>query len=318
MSPARTDDDLERLLRATLSTQARAVDYGPHWSTPDLARQHRHVPRARRWQLAVAAALVLGLIATLVIVRTRHQQRPTPPAGLPASAFTTFDVTGYTITSRETLGDGARSVTVRTPHGERSGDVGVTLWLPHRYRFSPLEHQVAVQVSGHRGFAGTGGTELYRNHDRPLHTVVWEFAPDQWAVAQQIGNIRRVPSPAAILAVARATRPDQHLRLTTPFRLDALPAGYSLDQVIAAPSSQIVFLLLHAGAKRSLEFIAQPPDPRRAPGDPQALVYRRGGVEVTVIAIGPSGRPQPGDRALARQAGLNIIWGTTDLSHIVP
>ncbi len=317
MSPTRTDDDLERLLRSTLAVQAATVDYGPTWSpTADAVRPQRR-PRVQRPMVAaVAAALVLGLVATLAILHVNRHQRPTPPAGLPASAFTSFDVTGFTVTSRETLGDGARSVTVRTPHGAAGGDVAVTLWAPHTYTFARLGHQVVVQVSGHRGYAGSDGTEQYRQHNRPIHAVAWRFAPDQWAVAQQVGDVSRVPSPADVLAVARATRPHQHIALSTPFRLDALPAGYSLDQVILGPS-HVVFLLLHAGRDHSLELVAEPTSSRDAV-EPAAVVYRDSDVRVTILAIGPSGRPQRTDQALARQAGRHIVWGTTDLSRIVP
>ncbi len=318
MSPTRTDDDLERLLRATLSTHARTVEYGPAWNAPaDVDRRRSGVNR-RRVPAAVAAVLVLALVATLAVFHLRGQKpQPSAPAGPPRSSFTTFDVPGYRVTSRETLGDGARSVTVRTPGGEASGDVVVTLWAPHAYTFARLGHQVVVQVSGHRGFAGTAGTEQYHNHDRPIHAVVWQFARDQWAVAQQLGDIERVPSAAAILAVARATRPGQHRHLTTPFRLDALPAGYRLDQVIVPSSSHVVFLLLHARRDRSLEFVAEPTDTRRAGTEPGAVVVRHSGVTVSIFAIGPHGRPGA-DRALARQSGQHIVWGTTDLSRVVP
>ncbi len=316
MSPTRTDDDLERLLRTTLTTQARTVDHGPHWSSPADAGRRRSSASRWQWAAAVAAVCVLGLVATLAIVHAGRQHRSTPPGGLPASAFTSFDVTGYKITSRETLGDGSRSVTVRTPNGEPSGDVAVTLWAPHTYTFSQLTHQVVVEVSGHRGYAGVDGTEQYRGHDRPMHSVVWEFAPDQWAVAQQMGNIHRVPRPAEILAVARATRPGQHLALTTPFRLEVLPAGYRLDQVIVPSSSHIVFLLLHASRDRSLEFVAQPTDERNTVTEPGTVVVRHGGVTVSIFATGPDARSQR--RALATQASRQVRWGTTDLSRIVP
>ncbi len=319
MSATRTDDDLERLLRATLTAQSRTVDYGPSWAGPEHAKPAARIhwrPQVRpRVAVAVAAVIALGLAAMVVVIQLRPGHRTPPATGLPASAFTSFDVAGYPVTTRATMGDGSRSVTVRTPRGDASGDVAVTLWAPHTYKFSPLQHQSVVLVSGHRGYAGTDGFEQYHGRDRALHTVVWEFAPDQWAVAEQVGNIKRVPTPAAILAVARAARPYQHLPLTTTFRLVAVPTGYTLDQVILS-SSDVVFLLLHAGRDHSLEFIAQRADRRASPSEPGAAVYRNGAVTVTIVAIGPNGRP--GNHALTRQAGSHIAWGTTDLSRIVP
>lgn len=315
MSPTRTNDDLERLLRATLTTRSRTVDYGPSWEP--LADRSRRRWRPSRPQvvvaLAAAAAVVLGLAATIVVLHLRSD-RGTPAATTPARAFTSFEVPGYTVTSRGTQSGGSRDVVVRTPGGEAAGNVDVTVYSPHEYVFNRLQDQKRVQVSGHRGYSGWAGSEEYHGHMRPLHDVIWQFAPDQWAVAQQMGNLRVVPRMVAILRVARAARPTQHLALTTPFRLGALPAGYTFDQLEAQPSG-VIFLFLDASGQRRIRLTYTPAG---TPQDGGPVTVRHAGAVVSIVAFPWAGKTTPADKAVARQAAHHIVWGTTELSRIVP
>ncbi len=79
----RSEEELDRSLRATLDEAARLAPLAnPEWPGPAAARA-ASPPARRRWGLALAATTVLAIAATFVVVNTRNDQRVT--AGPPAS-----------------------------------------------------------------------------------------------------------------------------------------------------------------------------------------------------------------------------------------
>jgi len=48
------------------------------------------------------------------------------------------------------------------------------------------------------------------------------------------------------------------------------------------------------------------------------IVYRHGNSAVSIVGFRSAGHTTPADKAVARQAGRHIIWGTAELSRIVP
>lgn len=302
----RTDDDLERLLRWTFDAQAATVSSGPAWT--GVPEQHAH----RRWIAPlVAAALVAAVVGAYLGMHPRHN---TPPAAARPD-FTSFAVIGYPVTSRSTYSD-EHSVTVRTPHGPSYGDVVVYVYPAGGYQHTRLDHQRRVSVSGHRAYAGWGGYELYHGKDRPLLEVDWQFAPHRWAVAQQMGALKRTPSAAEVLAVARASRPTQLVALTTPFRLTAVPARFGFGHVEVQPKDGVLILVLETTRHRSLTLTAGPADdPTDTGGD---ITLRHGGTQIDIFGSQAHGGPSAADRAAMRFVRRHLVWDTTDLRFIVP
>jgi hypothetical protein len=308
MTSMRTDDDLERLLRATLDSRACTVTTGPHWT----GATGRRAPR--RWIAPlVAAALVLVLAGAFVIFRVH---RTTTAPAHPGRDFTSFDVPGYPITSRLTYGN-ERSVIVRTPHGVRYGDVDVSLYAAGKYQFSRLQHQRRVLISGHAGYTGWAGFEDHQGKTRPLHAVVWRYAPQRWAVVQQLGNLNRVPPAADLLAIARATRPDEQLGQTTPFRITTVPAGYRFDHVEVQPSARVLILVLEGRGNQMLTLTASPVGSgATTPGD---LIRQHGDTVLDINAWSSRGQSATAaTRSAARYVAAHLVWGTADLGVLLP
>jgi hypothetical protein len=302
----RTDDDLERLLRSTLDSHAATVSTGPAWTgTPGR-------PAQRHWIAPlVAATLVVAVVGAYLVAHTR---RSTPPAS-PRPDFTSFAVVGYPVTSRLTYAD-RRSVLVRTAHGPRYGDVAVDVWSPGGYERLPLQHKRAVTISGHRGYAGVSGYEESRHKTRPIRDVIWQFAPKRWAVVQQMGNLKRVPTMAELVAVARAVRPSTVVAQTTPFRLTALPTGFPFDHVEVQPSAGVLLLMLETPRHRTLTLTAGPAnEPSDKGGD---VTLRHDGTQLDIFGSQLHGAPTPADRAAMRFIARHLVWDTTDLRFIVP
>jgi len=314
MSPTRTDDDLERLLRATFAGRASKVTHGPGWTPTQVRTRHRWIAPV------VAAALVLGVVATFVGLQARRSDSPpaTPPAE--SQDLTSFPVPGYPVAGM-LWAEAYRAVAVRMPGGhtaQNKADAIVFDFGTRAYPFKGFRSAARITVAGqHPGFRGQApaipdaGTHL-------LPTVVWNYAPGRWALVQSIDG-RPAPSTRALLRLAAAARPDGHLTVTTAFRFSAVPAGYRVAGAQVVVSSQTTVLQLRNARGTMLTVTSTPV--HSGFGREIALgagVVRHGRLLLVIDASERHRAPSAADRSAAAFLRTHLVWERSTLARVVP
>ncbi|HZZ95977.1 MAG TPA: hypothetical protein VFE19_03120 [Jatrophihabitantaceae bacterium] len=251
MTSLRNDQDLERLLRATLDGRADLVQDGPRWETTAVP-SHR-----RRWLApAVAAAVVAALAGALVALQQANddQSRPTrspsptvrsapdpsptatslPPTAHPArrAALTTFGLRplpGYaTHAAWSEPGYRQRAVRIIADPDEPIGCNGcesasdyITVYAKGRFDAAAngVTSWPTTSVANHPTHLGqlawVGGPSTR------LPTMAWEYEPDSWALVQGVTPLGG--RTATLQQVAAAVEPSAAEPILVPFRLTWAP-----------------------------------------------------------------------------------------------
>jgi hypothetical protein len=314
MTATRTDDELEQLLRATLSSQADTVTAGPSWARAE-------VPSRRRWIAPlIAAAVVLGLVATVVALRSQHSATPpaTPPAPKSGADFTAFPVPGYPVAG-VLFQSGYRAVAVRTPrtHDKNKADAIVFAMGPRGYDFRGFRSQAHITVDGRPGYRGTAPA-LPNNDGHRVPTIVWNDVPDHWALVQSVED-QPAPPTATLLRIAAVAQPSGHMSVPTPFRFSAVPAGYRPNFVSVTNSGRLInlqFTTRHGGQVVVTELPANGRLASEVPAAPR--VVRHDDQLIVIDAFRRNGVAAPGDEAAAAFLRTHLVWEPTTLDHVVP
>lgn len=232
---------------------AELADHAPHECDVPLtthppigpARRHRRVRAvvpAAVAAVAVAAVVSVSAVAAHHVKRGHDSQpaatrpRPTPPATTsatieptsPRSTFAVGAVPGYDVW-RTTVDRRYQAIEL----GSTGVSATVTIFEAGVYSPSLAERGQPVTVNGHRGYyANIGQSPLTfppEPDNQPLtsKSVVWEYAPDAWAVSQlEASNSglagHDVRADELRIAEAVHATPPQPLRL--PFRLGYRPS----------------------------------------------------------------------------------------------
>jgi hypothetical protein len=309
MSPVRSDDDLAELLRVTLERRADHIASGPRWTDQIEAR------RRRVWIAPLAAAVAVAALACVfVVLRTQHNDEP-PSSRRPSVDLTGFTVGGYPTSARR-VERGSRSVVVSTESsGRPRSDVIVWVFNPTVYRFRGFHRLAGVMIGGHPGYSGTAplfNQGLQRNGP----TVVWNFAPDSWAMVQPAAR-SRTPSVSTLIKVAEAARPTEHIAITTSFTLGYVPPGYHVFGAREVESPREVTIFLRGPALRTLSVTQSPL--AVATGSDGVDLLRHGGTVLDIeVTERHGGGSTPADTATATRVRQHVVWESSTLDRVVP
>lgn len=265
----RDDMDLERLLRATLTTKAGGIDSGPAWTGAPVTELH--APHHRGWVAPLlAAAAVIALVAGAFALRpgtTNHHRTPaatgTPsPSPTPSPRVTPTPGPAKPHAVRvASLSWFAMTKLAGFQYGERTSgatyrQVGVkptsdTALPPGCNSCAPWTAYVTVFAEGrfdaatvagwqrttvHGATAYVGRTTWIGGGHTPVATLAWQFRSGRWAVVQ---GLTPATSPtAALVHIAGAVRPTQDEPLRVPFRLGYVPAGLPVTHVYEDQTGQ--------------------------------------------------------------------------------
>lgn len=213
---------------------------------PDTAGVLAGVERARRRRTTyrrtagmVAAAVLAAVVAGGSIIVT--SQDPTPPTGeksnphreLLSFPFEVDDIPGFAVAYRFVNFQGHSTARIGPPADFSVTDVNMyTLEVFEKGRYDPTADQSGepVQVNGKQGFYNTG-MRCQCSSDTGIPGVVWEYAPDSWALVQyQLPAAAPGSTPPAdvrevLMRVANAVRFDRRAPIPVPFRIGYLPEG---------------------------------------------------------------------------------------------
>lgn len=245
----RTESDLRTALRS-LEREAPS----PETVLPD----PDHAPHRRRPAILIAAAVTAtAAIATAVPTYLARTDTPTTPAASPTPTKATTPTKstnavrpavqkwryvyrlnlpqGWTILYRDFTNAG-QSVAMEVADGRRCD---VRFYEPGRFDTDRIgEPRTPVTLNGRTGFlapvAGVEVTDPTTGEivSRNGKAVVWEYAPDAWAMATcDTDGLHQSESAANMIAAARATvgTPEPVL---LPFRVTKLPAGLTATTLI--------------------------------------------------------------------------------------
>ena len=256
MTIMRDDQDLERLLRATLAGRAATVTAGPR---PDEAGPS--TPRRRWLAPAVAAATVVALAGGALAIKqvtddrgpnsAVSTQRPTfshgpvptrtptptvpPPTGHPArtaalSMFALSDLPGFTLHAAWSA-SGYRQRAVRISddpdqpvgcNGCESASDYVTVYDKGRFDAAKkgVTSWTTTTIHGRRAYLGSLA-QLSKPGPK-VPTVAWEYAANSWALVQGVTPLGAGTS--TLRQVAGAVEPTAASPILVPFRMTWAPA----------------------------------------------------------------------------------------------
>lgn len=225
----RTEDDVRAVL---LAEEDDAPDAGEA-----LARLNRAMAARRHRRIAVGATLTAAAVAVAVVVpAVWSAHREAAPVGERSSSptenppvwldFTVQPPEGYRLLSRE-IEAGFRRIGLF--HVGTSATISVSVFDRgiHGAEFEALRTRTEspVDVGGRAGFYTADAT----SDGLPVRgrgALVWEYAPDSWAVVQSGLPPAATPEPPPeVLAVANGTRFGEHRSLRVPYRFGYLPDG---------------------------------------------------------------------------------------------
>lgn len=231
----RTEQDLRAAL-ALLDEHAPAECTGLLDEPRAKSRARRVLPMA-----AVVAAVAAVAIAVPLLVSGRETpKRPAPPAAVyepPVTlryTFTVGDVPGYTITPSAIERDVQRADITIGADSTTGAAGAIYVFSPAAFDPTAAKHGRPVEVNGHAGYFVKLTSPTLRGDDtKPavLDAVVWQYAPDAWAMVQadfrDLAAVRgaSVDAKAEELKIARAVRTGHPNAFRVPFRIGYLPAG---------------------------------------------------------------------------------------------
>jgi hypothetical protein len=241
----RTEDDLRQAL---LDLEPA----NPH--IPDLLDRVEAAAARRRRRRATTAALAtvvaVGGVGAVTPLALRHADRasdPTATASTPRPSGTTpaptvpppttpngwlrfvassDPVSGYVVSWYAVVPGGQTAVVdERADSPKDLGDIRV--YAAGRYDPAAASAGVPLQVRGHQGYFATlidpDTTDKAGGNGHAKPAVVWEYAPDSWAVVQ--GDWTPAAARTEELRIANAVRFDRPQRFAVPYRAGFVPAG---------------------------------------------------------------------------------------------
>lgn len=245
-----TEDDL----RATLETLEREAPE-PATVLSGLSRVRARRVARRRMTVVAAAAVVAAAVAGGSIIVTNHD--PAPRTGQDTARehpewfrfpFSVDEVPGHTVTyGYAHAGRGASTavVTAGEYRGGLTDQYEITAFPKDGYDATEDQAGQPVTVNGDAAFL------LPQMHcqcdlDHPVPGIVWEYAPDSWAMVQYTRPMNQ-PSDTplteirdTLLAVAKAVRFDRPLPIRLPFRLGYLPERLRPTDYVKAEMNTVV------------------------------------------------------------------------------
>jgi hypothetical protein len=229
----RTEQDLRAafaLLDEHAPTECAGLLDEPH----PKSRARRVLPLAG----VVAAVAAVAIAVPLLVSGREAPNRSTPPAAAyeePVTLrymFTVGDVPGYTITPSLIQRDVQRAdidINVGTGNSTIATPGAIYVYRAGAFDPTPAKSGRPVEVNGHAGYF----TKLTNFDGRPgsLDAVVWQYAPNAWAMVQvnfhDLAALQGKPVDALAeeLKLARAVRTGHPGTLRVPFRFGYLPPG---------------------------------------------------------------------------------------------
>jgi hypothetical protein len=219
--------------------------------------------------LAAAAATVVAVAVGVPALVSRHNsagsgQVSTPPASPPPAAhpeapvsvrysFTVGSMPGYTFTPYSVHRNFQRTdITIGSGGNGQSAQGQVYVFAPGAFDPASAKRGKAVPVNGHPGyFASLALAEPVPNDNTKLPAVVWQYAPNAWAMVQadfrDLEALRGKPvdAQAEEVKIAREVHTDQPQALRVPFRFGYLPPGVVTEG--GAPEQDGVWVYLGDG-----------------------------------------------------------------------
>ena len=234
----RTEDDI-RAACAFLEEDAPSAE-------DVLAVLTKHQPRRRPLRTYYAVAATVVVVAAVAVAALalpgRHRGSPTPPARTLANPalskvdFTVVAPRGYRAVEYDSGGLFQRVSLVNA--NNVNGWATVTLYRPGGYDGTTTGPPVTVD--GHPGaiVADAHPTTVgYRATDPTQHqrAVVWQYAPQAWALATGGSGSTAGAVDQANLLLARAIRPGS-TDVRVPMKLSYLPVGLTGESSTTAPA----------------------------------------------------------------------------------
>ena len=214
----RSEDDLRAVFRAEA---AEVHDEAAQLFLPTRLPASPARNAARRWAIPLAAAAAVAVIAVPVaFVRVGHHSTPAgdQPGGVPlAFTFSVAPVSGWRVTP-EAIGATYQDAVIAQGDNDMFGDVTVS--APGAFDPGPIESGEQVTINGHQGYFGES-VPVNSPGGKPMPTVAWQVATDQWATVTISGqgiDVRGVE-----LQIARAVSLTAPTPIRLPFRTGWLP-----------------------------------------------------------------------------------------------
>jgi hypothetical protein len=243
-----------------------ATDDGPPLgvSVDDIVASGRRVQRRRRTGLA--AGLAMAAVAAVVVTTTalatagHRTERQTATVAAPSSHAVAKAAAGPLLAdpleftfSRYSVGpvhvqnpivagnayqiaavtvDGTTDSRHRGKVSDRRDakprlDATLTLYRPGGYAEQRLAGAASTTVAGHRALK----VEHHRGFGPWLRTLVWQYAPNAWAVLDSSADRADLPTMEQLEATAAALTGAAARPVTVPFRLSYVPQGYDVFAV---------------------------------------------------------------------------------------
>lgn len=231
----------ENDLRATLGALEDEAP-SPDGVLAGLDRTRRRRVTRRRTAGVVAAAAVAVLVAVGSIVATNPAAPPetgdtatNPHHERLRFPFAVDEIPGYEVAYRFVNFSGHSTAWVGTTANmtdPNKRDDMYTLEVFEKGVYDPAADSAGepVQVNGKRGFYTTA-MRCQCSSSVGIPGVVWEYAPDSWALVQyqkpatMPGSVPPADVREVALRIAAAVRFDRHAPVLVPFQLGYLPAG---------------------------------------------------------------------------------------------
>jgi hypothetical protein len=243
-----------------------ATDDGPPLgvSVDDIVASGRRVQRRR--QTGLAAGLAMAAVAAVVVTTTalapaghRTEKRTATAAASSKTAVAKaaagplladpleFTFSGYSVGSvhvqNPIVAGNAYQIAAVTVDGTTDSrhrgklsdpggvkprlDATLTLYRPGAYAVQRLSGAASTTVAGHRALK-------MEHHQSPgpwLRTLVWQYAPNAWAVLDSNADRADLPTMQQLEATAAALTGAAARPVTVPFRLSYVPKGYDVFAV---------------------------------------------------------------------------------------
>jgi hypothetical protein len=216
----RSEDDLRAVFRAEA---AEVHDEAAQLFAPARLPASPARAAARRWAIPLAAAAAVAVIAVpLAFVRVGHHSTPGSDqlGGVPlAFTFSVAPVPGWRVTP-DAIHATYQDAVIAQGDNDMFGDVTVS--APGAFDPGPIKSGEQVTINGHQGYFGESvPVNSTAPGGKPMPTVAWQVAPDQWATVTVSGqgiDVRDVE-----LQIARAVSLTTPTPMRLPFRTGWLP-----------------------------------------------------------------------------------------------
>jgi hypothetical protein len=260
MTNVQDQDDLERVLRSTLTAVASTATNTPRWVAPQgLGKPRAHHRLPARWAAPLAAAAVILAIAGTIALRSSHdtsRNSPTVPAiganRTPTSQTSAANATGapgvrlrwlstpvppsYTENERIVTAQfsGEQLIKKDDPQSAGGGDGGgragvlVRRWVPGAFDAATVTRAKRVHVGSRTALFGDAPAGLFDAQtlyaQGPVPTLAVQTGSDRWVTFA--GATRLTQRQSELIRVAKIVLSSSRTTpMTVPFRLGPLPAS---------------------------------------------------------------------------------------------